>query len=48
MLKLVWNGSAWVATQVYTHTPPEANSMIVTWVPAKANDPQCAIPKDDL
>lgn|GEM_PF-4731552 len=37
MIKLVWNGTAWIATQVHTETPAEANSIMVTFKPeAKA------------
>lgn len=48
MLKMVWNGTAWVGTQVYAHTPPEKDSLIVTWVPAAANNGSCHLPKSEL
>ncbi len=48
MVKFLWNGIGWAATAVYTHVPPEQNSLMLTWVPAKSNAESCPLPKDEL
>jgi hypothetical protein len=50
MLKMMWNGAAWVPTQFHTQIPEGTDTMAVTWVPTASTKGTCPTeqPKTEL